>query len=289
MNNTTKLCLLLCHRDVAMGESCLNSIRRFCTQKLDFRIHDDGSLTAHDIDALLKHGDVELVARQEADQRMDILLEKFPNCRKLRRSLPYAIKLLDTILLGNSDNYAYIDSDILFLRRFANPFRANEYTSRSVFMRDRENSYCIRSWSCIQDRRFRFPNRLNAGFIIFDRALFDLDFAEWFLSRPETNAIPSMREQSTWALLGKRVNCEIFDEDQVRVMREGEPEDQLVAGHFTAKTRFLLPRYAEQSSATDANTEPAVLRTKPCGNCSPLQIAWYEIRRLLRKLTGSNT
>jgi hypothetical protein len=277
------LCLLLCHRDVGMAIHCLDSIRRLCAQKLYFQVHDDGSLTEEDKYRLSNHGDLQVLSRQEADDRMEPVLRKFPFCRNIRKEHPFALKLLDTILLSPTDNYSYIDSDVLFLRRFNNPFCADSYASRSVFMRDRENSYCVRSWTCALNKQLRLPNRLNAGMIVFDRSMFDLEFVEWFLSIPASNAIPSMREQTTWAILGKRVECEMFDESQLRVMRENEPDEELLAGHFTAKTRALLPRYVARSEQSNLNAPPATFRTKPCGSCPPLQIAWYEIRRTWRK------
>lgn len=262
----------------------MDAIRRLCTSKIRFRIHDDGSLIGEDHDRLLLHSDVEIVTRQESDDCMEPILRNFPACRNLRKVLPYALKLLDTILLSPTDNYAYIDSDVLFLRRFHNPFCAESYASKAVFMRDRENSYCVRSWTCALNRRIRLPNRLNAGLIVFHRSMFDLDLIEWFLSNPATNAIPSMREQTTWAILGKRVGCEMFDESQVRVMREKEPDEELIVGHFTAKTRFMLPEYVKRSLQADPNATPATLRTKPCGTCSATQIVGYEIRRAWQKL-----
>jgi hypothetical protein len=288
MNSEPALCLLLCHRDVDMALACLDSIRRLCTPKIRFRIHDDGSLIGEDHDRLSLQGDVEIVTRQEADERMESMLRSFPACRKLRRDLPLALKLFDTILLSPTDNFSYIDSDMLFLSRFRNPFCADTYASKSVFMRDRENSYSIRSWTYAFTPRIRLPSRLNAGLIVFHRSLFDLELIEWFLSNPATNAIPSMREQTTWAILGKRAECEMFDESQVRVMREKEPdEEQLLAGHFTARTRFLLPQYVERSLQADPNASPATFRTKPCGTCSATQIVWYEIRRSWQKVVGA--
>lgn len=281
------LCLLLCHRDVDMALACLDSIRRLCTPKIRFRIHDDGSLNGEDHDRLSLPGDVEIITRQEADDRMEPMLRNFPACRKLRTDLPFALKLLDTILLSPTDNFSCIDSDVLFLSRFHNPFCAETYASKSVFMRDRENSYSIRSWTYAFTPRIRLPSRLNAGLIVFHRSLFDLELIEWFLSMPAANAIPSMREQTTWAILGKRAECEIFDESQVRVMRENEPDEELLAGHFTARTRFLLPRYVDRSLHADPKASPATLRTKPCGTCSATQIVWYEIRRAWRKVVGA--
>jgi hypothetical protein len=198
-----------------------------------------------------------------------------------------ALKLLDTILLNPSDQYAFIDSDVLFLRAFISPFRASMYQSKSVFMRDREQSYCLRSWGMLTQPKLQLPSKLNSGIVVFQRSDFDLDFVEWFLSLPASRSIPPMREQTTWALLGKKLECEILDESQVRVMRSGESESDLVAGHFTAKTRTLLPQYAEYSRKVGRGNDPVAIRTKACGSCTPLQLAWYELRRIWRKVRRS--
>jgi hypothetical protein len=280
----TVICSLVCHRHVDMAIICLGSIARLCEEPVSFRIHDDGTLTEEDCDRLSIVGSVDFVHRRQADELMGSLLKNMPNCLALREELPLALKLLDTILLAPSDEYAFVDSDVLFLKRFANPFRCGLYPSRVAFMRDREHSYCLRSWNAASSTCPRLPAKVNTGIVVFDRSQFDLEFVEWFLSQPFSKAIPPMREQTAWAFLGKKRDCQVFDESQIRVMRENESDCGLVAGHFTAKTRHLLPQYRVLSEDADLEAQPIRIQTKPCGTCTAIDIAWYEIRRAWQKL-----
>lgn len=280
------VCSLVCHSHVEMAVSCLGAFKRLCAVPIQLRVHDDGTLTEQDIRQLVNLGDTVIVSRQESDRFMESALQRLPACRQYRQEHPLALKLLDTILMNTTDHYAFIDSDVLFLRRFENPFVRSADDRTALFMSDRENSYCFRSWGYLCSG-VALPASVNTGLISFHRRHFDLDRVEQFLSLRAVRAIPSMREQTCWAMLGKLTGCRRFDSTQIRVMREGEDESDLVAGHFTARTRSLLPVYVSRSEAASLTDKAVALRRIDAGECRTLDLVRFELRRLAAKVTGS--
>lgn len=278
------VCSLVCHSHVDMAMDCLGSLVRLCNEPVRLRIHDDGTLTADDSARLRSLGNVVIVSRPEADQHAEEYLKDFPECRRYRTEHPLALKLLDTVLMCDSESYGFSDSDVLFMRRFQNPFCLSQDDVSAVFMTDRQNSYCFRSWGLLFSARVRLPAHVNTGLIAFRRSLFDLDRVEEFLSQKAVRAIPSMREQTCWAMLGMIHECRRLDPQQVRVMRPGENEDELVAGHFTARTRPLLADYVRRSLLASADAEPVKIRTVEPGACRAKDLAKFELTRLFARL-----
>ncbi len=278
------VCSLVCHSHVDMALQCLGSLIRLCNEQVRLRIHDDGTLTTDDIARLRSLGDVQIVSRREADAFAAENLKDFPECQRYRTEHPLALKLLDTVLMCDDDHYGFSDSDVLFLRRFLNPFRPESDGVSAVFMTDRQNSYCFRSWGFLLAAGVQLPAFVNTGIVGFRKSLFDLERVERFLSLKSVRAIPSMREQTCWAMLGRINGCRRFDPLQVRVMRSGENEDELVAGHFTARTRPLLTEYVRRSEAASVTAEPVRIRTVDPGVCTAGNLAMFELSRLFARL-----
>ncbi len=94
---------LLCHAHVAMGLRCFGSLFRCSDRAIDLRLHDDGSLTPQDADALrAAFPDVQIIPRAEADARVLDALGGLPHCREFRARFISALKMFDTLLLGGA-------------------------------------------------------------------------------------------------------------------------------------------------------------------------------------------
>ena len=273
---------LTCHAHVNMAITCLDSVRRGCQQEVTFHIHDDGSLTGEDVNRLEAHlSPCRIIRREEADERLMGILRKYPALRRLRNTYPPALKLFDGPLLCDEDLYRFCDSDVLFLRLAGNAFQLPDVDGvNALFMQDRKNGYSLRSWQKAMSRRVVLPEQVNVGLITFDLDSYNPDYLHWFVTRKGHRGIPWVLEQTAWAALGKRVGCRTYDPQQVRVMRENEDDGGLVAGHFTARTRHLLSRFAEKSQRLREAGEPVMLRTVVPGECTALDLARYELRRL---------
>lgn len=273
---------LTCHAHVDMAIDCLESVRRCSVEDVEFQIHDDGSLTDGDVAKLAENlNPCRIIRREEADERMAHVLAGYPAAWQLRETYPLALKLFDCALLSRSEILCFCDSDVLFMSPvtgLAEAIRGRD--TNAVFMEDRENSYSFRSWHKRGSRDTRLPRRVNSGLIAFRMTEYDLNYLNWFIGRSRHRSILHVLEQTAWAALGKRVGCRKYDPRQVRVMREGEATDGLVAGHFTARTRHLLPEFIERSRQVPADAEPVTLRTIPAGECTALDLARFELRRL---------
>lgn len=273
---------LICHAHVPMAIDCLGSVARLCVEPVRFRIHDDGSLTEEDLNRLQAVLPVErVIRRREADEVMADRLRGYRVLRSFRSGLVLALKLFDGPAFAEGRSYRFVDSDILFLRRFRWP----SPSVPMMFMGDRAPSYSLRSWGRLWSR-VPLPARVNSGVILAERGQIDLDFLEWFVSQARHRSILPMLEQTAWAALGMRVGCEVLDAEQVRVVREGEDMNGMVAGHFTARSRHLLLEFVRRSEEADSSAPPVTLRTEPPGRCRAVDLAGYEVRRLIKRLRG---
>jgi hypothetical protein len=284
MRKTVLAATLLGHAQVEMALACLGSLLRYSADPLRLRVHEDGTLTAGDREKLEEGlGDLEFVARAEADGRVADLLAGRPALRRFRRSNPLALKLIDIPLLAEGD-LAYCDSDVLFLRPFSGLFRFPGPETGAVFMSDRQNAYSVRSWHLLTRPRLALPCRVNSGILMFRSRCYDPDLLEWYLSRPEFGFAPVWIEQTAWALLGWRAGCRLWDPRLVRLPGPGEtgPGDA-VALHFVSPLRNLLPGFLERSR--DRAAEPPVpVGTVPARRCRAWDLARTEARRRLARL-----
>lgn len=281
---TQKIAVVLCHSHVPMAIDCLGSMIRLCSERLELRVHDDGTLTADDRQILQERLPVSrFVPRAEADERVEGVVPNLKYLKAVRRINPTLMKAVDAVLFCDDPLFACIDSDVLFFKRFQNPFMLPDEATNAVFMRDRKNAYSLRSWQKMMAGSLRLPGRVNVGIICFRKALIDLEQMDWFVGNPRHNGIPSMIEQTAWAWLGMKAGCRIISDKQIRIMRPGEADDQLVAAHFTARTRTLLPAYVARSMAADLQAEPARIETASPGTCTAFHLAASELHRTFVK------
>jgi hypothetical protein len=279
---------LLCHAHVDMALLCLGSLLACSAEPLRLRIHDDGTLTEEDRERLTAGlSGPDFVSRAEADERVADLLAGRPATREMRRRNPLGLKLVDAALLAPGERLLFCDSDVLFLRPFSGLWGAEGET---VFLRDSQSAYSVRSWQMLREPRLRLAGHVNTGIIGFPRAAYDPDLIEWFLARPEFNRTPVWLEQTAWALLGGRSGCCFVDPARVRLPgdRETELDDELVALHFVSPRRALLPVITGQ--ARDRRGEPPVLlKTVPALPCPWWELAATELRRRLGRLAPAVT
>jgi hypothetical protein len=284
MRKTVPVATLLGHAHVEMALASLGSLQRYSADPLRLRLHEDGSLTAEDRERLGEAlGDLALVARAEADERVADLLAGRPALRAFRQRNPLALKLIDIPLLAGEDDLAYCDSDVLFLRPFSDLFRFPGPETGAVFMSDRQNAYSVRSWHLLAQPRLALPCRVNSGILLFRTRFFDPDLLEWYFARPEFGFAPVWGEQTAWALLGGQAGCRLWDPRLLRLPEPGGGEmGDTVALHFVSPLRGLLPEYLK--GASDRRGEaPVAVGTVPARRCRSWDLAWTEARRRLTR------
>jgi hypothetical protein len=265
---------------------CLGSLLRLSSEPLSLLIHDDGTLTAEDQEALTSRlpGST-ILARAEADSLILPLLTRYPNCLSYRRNHPLALKLIDMPLLEKGD-LAYCDSDVFFLRPYTRLYVWPEEKSSAVFMQDSQEAYSLRPWHLYPIGKMRLPRRVNSGLILFRTAAYDLDFIEWVLGHQPLGEVFKKRqhwiEQTCWAALGWRVGCYVWSARQLII---ASPEmsglsNDTVGIHFVAACRSKLNDFPEQTSEAQESAA-VVIHSAPSRASSPLRLLIQDVVKKL--------
>lgn len=274
---------LVCHAAVDMARRGFSSLARCSDRSLQFVVHDDGSLQSVDLDRLRNAiGDFTFVDRPIADEQVGSLLAKFPISREFRRRNPLALKLLDIPLLATGD-VACCDTDVLALRPFSRVFDWPDSGTTGIFMPDSQNAYAMRPWHMVGPNAVPLPMCVNTGLMMFRASHHDLEFIEWFLGRefPVYQRLPGWVEQTCWAALARRGRCQIYDEAQVRVVRDAQclSDPALVIAHFTSNVRNLWDR----APVGPEGDEAVAVRTHGARRLTPGRLAAEQARRAARR------
>lgn len=262
-----------------MGLRCLASLLRFSSEPIRLLIHDDGTLTRADYERLLADlpGSV-IVNRTEADAIVSPLLKRYPRCRAYREQQVLALKLIDMALM-ESDELAYCDSDVFFLRPHKGLFTWPNEQTGAMFMQDIQDAYSLRPWHVYPVGKVRIPRRTNSGLIFFRRSAYDLDFVEWLLGRDELSEVfqkrPHWIEQTCWAALGWRAGCYLWSADQFIIATPAMTElsDDTVGIHFVAAARSKLNEFSAPSSVGT----PTTIRSNPGRMSSALHMLGQDL------------
>ena len=272
---------LLGHRDVELAAHCLATVAQCSADPVKLVIHEDGSLTAADV---IRLGEalpgVRMLRRAAADAIMHEKLAHHPQARKFRDSSVWGLKLLDMALVEPGDCY-YLDSDIRFFRPFRGLFCRQALAGRSVFLRDTVwTAYSIRPWHLWGRRRLRVVEGINTGLSLIDRALYDLDFVEWFLTQPDWRVIPAWTEPTCWAALAVRANGHAVDPTQILNLYPGATVTAgTVGAHFLSAYRAQFTTALQ--SAVAANEPPVHVSCLPLRPLGSLALGWNQLGRKL--------
>lgn len=280
---------LIGHNQVEVGLRCLASLLRFTSESLSLIIHDDGTLTGDDCKELIgRLSGAEILSRDEADAIVDPLVKRHPKCRAYRERHPFALKLIDMALI-QSEELAYCDSDVLFLKPHSGLFSMPEPRTAAIFMQDIQDAYSLRPWHIYPIGKVRVPQRVNSGLILFRSAAYDLDFVEWMLNREELSEVfqkrPHWIEQTCWAALGWRAGCRVWSERQFIIATPSMKDfsDETIAIHFVAACRGKLGDFSAQSSSSSSPSDAAtVIRSAPARISSPLRMFGQDLLNKLR-------
>jgi hypothetical protein len=283
---------LICHRDVPMGLRCLESLAQ-SVAGARLVLHDDGTLTAADIENLEKALPVaEIVRRPRADEIIQEELRRYPACAGMRGENVLMLKLFDVALMGSDADIRYCDTDVLFFRGTSGLFERTESGPTSVFMRDSNHAYAARPWHLLGPQAMQLPRYVNSGLFMFRRDRFDLEFLEWLLSRDGIRAIfghiASWAEQTCWAALGFRAGCGLWDQERIAVVNDRwRLSDRSVAAHFVSSSRHRLAEVFRQVSDTNPlDREPVTVPVTESRECSAFELGRSQLARRLRRACG---
>jgi len=175
---------------------CLESLTRFCHERISLLLHADGSLNKEQMDFALNHfGDqsVQFHNPKEAKQVTLDNLEGHPHCQKFRQNSLWGIEFFDPLFVRPDDPISfYVDADILFLRPFSGLFEPKEVEGGALFLRDIQwDAYSLRPWHLWGlGKRPKIVRGITTALVCWDKRGIDWDYLEWFLGQNTFHRIP---------------------------------------------------------------------------------------------------
>ncbi|TFE66582.1 hypothetical protein [Methylacidiphilum caldifontis] len=209
---------LICHRDVTTGIICYRSLKQNSWDNIEFILHDDGSLTSKDLEILKANLPIKKIfLKKEADEILADYLSNYPACDSYRKKNPYGIKIFDIPLLEKNEILAYCDSDIFFFKPFKNLFSFPNRETNILLLSSEDEGYCLRPWHFFMYPGLKVISKTNAGMFCVKRKYFDLDLAEWFLSKKWPSKFLYLCDQTFWAVLAAKIGGAIWSSNQIRM------------------------------------------------------------------------
>jgi len=252
---------------VPLARRCLASLVRASALPLELVIHDDGTLSPAEMELLMEiTPNARFFHRLESDTYVTRELAAYPYCAAFRRNNPLALKLFDLLWSCGDDKVLFIDTDVLFLRRFSLSLETIPSSVEAVFMRDHQSAYSLRPQDLLQ-MSLPIAAKVNTGFFFFRKSLVNLDLLERFLSHRITSRglLPMWLEQTCWAILAGQRCSHYWNPKEFIIPREGlKRSDHPIAAHFVSPIRKYLPELPDRLEETVTNvliTEETIPRT----------------------------
>ena len=270
---------LACEQHVWFAVPCLRSLLAFSQDPIKLVIHDDGSLTQRSFELLAAaFPDAVLVPRASADAEMAEALARFPEMAQARIHLPHVIKLWDVALIQPESIVRYVDTDVLFRRRFRGLFPTANQSASGAFMMDSGNSFGAHPGDFWPLGPLRVARRLNTGLFWIQHDRIDYERMEYLFKRWGPERIRKYHgwfEQTVWADQAWRSRCSMYDPLQFGTASPGESvNNKLIGVHYVTPARPMLKAALEAASAPaavpvdsprEAVEEIRMLPSKPFG------------------------
>lgn len=199
---------LICNRDLLLAINNFKSLQKFEEfADMPVYLHDDGSLTDSDIDALNVIKNIIVIKRSDADKMIKPFVENYPNCNSYRLggshiNLWHKIKLFDYFFFSKTKKVLGMDTDLLFLRK---PEDVIKYikTETPFYYPDVQSAYSFNE----PKEEISVLERVNTGLVyIPSEDYFNMDAIENALGNLLKNGVnyfPSWIEQSAFAHMFK--------------------------------------------------------------------------------------
>ena len=166
---------------------CLKSLVRLSQDRIDLKLHSDGTLSQNDMDSIhskLEGSTVTISDSSQNTSRIMDCLQGRPNCQKLRKDSIWGIEFFDPIFAFPDDSISfYLDADILFLRSFSGLFDRKQVENGAIFLKDTHwDAYCFRPWQMLLgNSKPQAVKGITTGLVFWDKTVIDWDYLEWFL------------------------------------------------------------------------------------------------------------
>ena len=262
-----------------MAKICYSSLIRLSAQPVSLTVYHDGTLTLDQCNDLRKDGAIADVFNvRDFEGLVDDRLKKHPRALEFCRRHPNNVKLLVVPILFGFP-FRYLDSDILFVRPFANLFIEDHVALFGKEMYD--SGYSGKFWQLKRLAPRGLPARANCGLLQIPERYYSLDFVEWFLSKPKLQTIPNMVEQTIWPMM---VGVDAMETDLENIYMNSRGGIQISPKtfgiHFLGDSRPEFKNYKDFVSSDNrvisAEHNKAVELGWP-------EIVWRKVRRDLLK------
>ncbi len=172
------------HEMLPMGMLALRSFEFHTRRRWSPWIHDDGTFTSADEEALSRYfPDSNLVWRSRADEEVPEGLEQFPSCREHRLRHHWFLKVFDTRHYAPGPRYILLDSDIVFFRRPGAVLDWVDGGSDEMWvMEDDREKYSHPREEIASALGVAMLERANSGLDLVPKAAADLGLADRFLA-----------------------------------------------------------------------------------------------------------
>ena len=251
---------------------CLDSLTRFCHERINLLLHTDGSLNKEQMEFALNHFDdqpVQFHNPKEAKQVTLDNLEGHPHCQKFRQNSLWGIEFFDPLFVRPDDPISYyVDADILFLRPFSGLFESKEVEGGALFLRDIQwDAYCLRPWHL-----FGFGMHpvivkgITTALVCWDKRAIDWDYLEWFLSQNKFHRIPEWVMPTAQAGLAKRCQARVVSPTQLPNLYPNASIDKETFGvHLLGSYRDeWRPKVESYAKEIPSDQSPVQASFEPC-------------------------
>jgi len=192
----------------------LKSFYRVAKKRYALCIHEDGSITANQIETLTKHFPAaRVISKSRADAEVLPSLASFPRCSEFRKANHLAPKVFDFPFYLNSDRMLLLDSDVLFFREPAELLHLIEDPNYrlNIVNRDVASAYTVDLAEVKSRIGVNVIERFNSGLGLIHRDSLRLDWIEEFLGLPGILEGHFWRiEQTVQALCSSRFGVELL-------------------------------------------------------------------------------
>ena len=246
---------LLGQKNLDFSIACLGSFVEYAEDDIQLIIFEDGSLTPDGKQKLsLSLKNCIIDSKGDRDAVVNMKLKSYPKCYHYRNSILYAHKIFDVMLYDEKD-LLFIDSDVLFLKRFKLP----SFNQFPVFIADKHHAYSFSPAEFFNVSYPIFPH-VNTGFFYFPYNQFDVALIESLLNDAVIGkglGRISWLEQTIWAFLAAR-NKKVgyFDSKQIVMAQKVLTKDiQRVAVHLVSSYRSHFNELYAQPAAANSKVE----------------------------------
>ena len=252
---------LLGKNNLDFSLTCLKTCIDNCTQETTLEVFEDGSLTDETITQIQRRRPQAVVKKKiERDSVMHGILKSYPLCNAFRNANVFGFKLFDTILYEPKP-FFYLDSDIIFYRKFIFP----ERIQHPVFMMDAESAYCFNKKQIYVNRQQLLP-KINAGFYYFPSKDYDLQLTETLIQTHYHKNIygHSWAEQTLFAFIAAKNNAAYFNPKQVLMASPIiKPGKDIIAIHYSKPYRSKITKTGRKIQSLQLAQNPVEITLVP--------------------------